>query len=328
MARLLLARGAAHDLTVAAALGDFDRVKQILDKDPSQIREARANGRRPLSEAIEFGHDDIARYLLERGAHPLWPVSDGERGSALHIAARKGNSELVQLLLSHGADPNAGVNASGNAMYIAKTPEIRALLMKYGGSLDPYDLVWKNEDDEVIRRVTADPKSAELGCGGVFTAVVTLGKRDLLKRLLDAGIRVPRFVTGCQSYLLEKPDMLETLLDREGMSPNTCNWQMQTMLHLLCGPDPDGSARDVNTLRAGMLLDAGADISPREEEYRSTPLGWAARNNNLPMVEFLLSRGAPTNLPDDKPWATPLAWATRRGHQKIVDRLRQAGAET
>jgi ankyrin repeat protein len=122
--------------------------------------------------------------------------------------------------------------------------------------------------------------------------------------------------------------MLETLLDREGMSPNTCNWQMQTMLHLLCGPDPDGSARDVNTLRAGMLLDAGADISPREEEYRSTPLGWAARNNNLPMVEFLLSRGAPTNLPDDKPWATPLAWATRRGHQKIVDRLRQAGAET
>ena len=85
-----------------------------------------------------------------------------------------------------------------------------ALLEAHGGSLDPYDLVWKDEDDEVMRRVTADPKSAELGCGGVFTAVVTRGKRDLLKRLLDAGIRVPPLITGCQSYLLQCPDMFRS----------------------------------------------------------------------------------------------------------------------
>jgi hypothetical protein len=73
-----------------------------------------------------------------------------------------------------------------------------------------------------------------LGCGGVFTAVCTKGKRDLLKRLLDAGIRVPPVVTGCQSYLLEQPDMLRTLLE-SGMNPDTCNWQHQTLLHMLCG---------------------------------------------------------------------------------------------
>jgi ankyrin repeat protein len=327
-ARLLLSRGAAHDLTIAAALGDFDRVKAILDQDPSQIRLARANGRRPLSAAVEFGHDDIARYLLERGAHPSWAELSGEKGSALHTAAARGDYKLVQLLLAHGADPNGHVNASGNAVYIAKTPEIRALLVKHGGILDPFDLVWKDEDDEVLRRVTEDPKSAELGCGGVFTAVVTRGKRDLLKRLLDAGIRVPSVVTGCQSYLLEHPDMLQTLLDRRAMDPNTCNWEGQTLLHLLCGPDPQGTAGDINTLRARLLLDAGATLSARDEQYSSTPLAWAARNNNLPMVEFLLSRGAPTNLPDDKPWATPLAWATRRGHTKIAERLRQAGASS
>ena len=43
-----------------------------------------------------------------------------------------------------------------------------------------YDLVWLDEDDEVIRRVTEDPSSAELGCGGVFTAVVHEGKARLL----------------------------------------------------------------------------------------------------------------------------------------------------
>ena len=75
-----------------------------------------------------------------------------------------------------------------------------------------------------MRRLTEDPKSAERGCGGVFTAVVTRQKRELLNRLLDAGIRVPDVVTGCQSYILEQPDMLKTLLDRD-MNPDTCNWQ-------------------------------------------------------------------------------------------------------
>jgi hypothetical protein len=110
-----------------------------------------------------------------------------------------------------------------------------------------------DEDDEVMRRVTEDPKSAELGCGGVFTAVVTRGKRDLLKRLLDAGIRVPPVVTGCQSYLLEQPDMLKTLLDN-GMNPDTCSWQRETMLHILCRPDPQGQATEHNTKCAAVAV--------------------------------------------------------------------------
>ena len=74
---------------------------------------------------------------------------------------------------------------SGNATWAAKTRELRALLMSRGGELDCYDLVWLDEDDEVVRRVTADPRAADAGCGGVFTAAATLGKRDLVVRLLE-----------------------------------------------------------------------------------------------------------------------------------------------
>jgi ankyrin repeat protein len=318
--RLLLARGAAYDLTIAAALGDIDFVRSSLDKDPARIREARPNGRRPLSAAVEFGRDAIARLLLERGADPSWPEEGASKGAALHAASRRGNMPMVELLLAHGADPNSGVDSSGNATFTARTRAIRTLLMARGGTIDPYDLVWLDEDDEVIRQVTADPRSALRGCGGVFTAVCTRGKRDLLTRLLNAGIRVPPLVTGCQSYLLEQPDMLRTLLAR-GMSPDVMNWQHQTLLHQACRGRDSG-----NIERAAMLLEAGATLSARDDQYQSTPLGWAARTNGLEMVKFLLAHGAPASHPDDPPWATPLAWAERRRHPEIAALLRGAGA--
>jgi ankyrin repeat protein len=324
-ARMLLSGGCAFDLTIAGALGDLDRVTALLDQDPTCIRGVRRNGKRALSAAVEFGHREIARMLLERGADPTWPECDAPRGASLHAAARAGDTELVELLLAHGADPNSHVDSAGNAVYAAKTPELRTLLMARGGTLDPYDLVWLDEDDEVIRRVTEDPGSAELGCGGVFTAVCTRGKRDLLLRLLDAGIRVPPVVTGCHSYLIENIEMLRILL-ASGMNPDLPNWQRRTFLHDLCSGSKRGQTPQDAIERAQILLDAGASITARDEEYRSTPLALAARANMREMVEFLLTQGAPANLPDDVPWATPLAWAERRGHAEIAEVLRKFGA--
>jgi uncharacterized protein len=110
------------------------------------------------------------------------------------------------------------------------------------------------------------------------------------------------------------------------MSPDLPNWQEQTLLHDLCRGGKRGQAGEA-LARAAILLEAGASISAREEEYRSTPLAWAARTNMPDMVEFLLARGAPANLPDDEPWATPLAWAQQRGHAEVAEILSKHEAE-
>jgi len=292
MARFLIDRGAAYDLTIASAHGDQQRVMAMLDEDPSRIRESRPNLRRPLSAAAQFGHHDIVRLLLERGADPTWPdTDDSPRGAALHAAARAGNRPLVELLLGYGADPNGFVDSAGNAVFAAKTADIRDLLVAHGGTLDPYDLVWLDQDDEVVSRVIADPASAHAGCGGVFTAVCTRGKRDLLVRLLDAGVRVPTTPDGCRSYLLEKPDMLRLLLQRGGLHPDYTDASGSTLLHALCTRDERGRTMSHRTRCAAILLDAGAAISATDRKG-ATPLAYAARNNLPDMVEFLRVRGA------------------------------------
>jgi ankyrin repeat protein len=313
LVRLLVSRGATYDLTIASALGDLTGVQEMLDANPSRISEARPSGRRPLPTAVEFRRDDIVRVLLQRGAAPTWDEPDAPRGTSLHKAAARGNLAIVELLLNHGADPNEDIDSTSPAIVFAATPEIRALLESRGAGLGDYDTTWIEHDDERLRRIAVNPVDA-FRIGNAFT--MSADRPDLLARLLGAGLRMPAVHTCCQGYLL-KPDALRTLL-AHGMSPDQMNWQHQTLLH-------HASARDTSEC-AAILLDAGATITARDDDYRSTPLAWAARANRPRMVEFLLSRGAPVNLPDDDRWATPLAWAERRGHHQVASILRAHGA--
>lgn len=311
--RLLVSRGATYDLTIAAALGDLAGVRRMLDRDPRRVDESRPNGRRPLSAAIENGNDDIARLLIERGVDPRWPEPDAPHGTSVHAASRRGNLPILKLLLEHGADANEDIDSTSPATTFAATPEVRALLESYGGGVGLYDTSWIETNDALLSQIAADPNDAfRIGVAFVMSA----DRPELLTRLLDAGLRMPTVHTSCQGYL-NKPTALRMLL-AHGMNPDQMNWQRQTLLH-------HASTQDT-TECAAILLDAGASLSARDEEYRSTPLAWAARTNRLAMVEFLLSRGAPVDHPDDEDWATPLAWAERRGHHDIASLLRRHGA--
>jgi ankyrin repeat protein len=101
------------DVFEASALGRTDRVRELLDGDPSLVNAYGGDGFHPVGLASFFGHVDTARLLYERGADANQVARNEHiQTAAIHAAAAAEGKdeamryELVELALDHGADPN------------------------------------------------------------------------------------------------------------------------------------------------------------------------------------------------------------------------------
>jgi ankyrin repeat protein len=106
---------------------------------------------------------------------------------------------------------------------------------------------------------------------------------------------------------------LTELLLAHGMDPNRREWPNVTPLHRF--------AEDADVENAAIFIAHGANIDAVDEEFETTPLGYAARFGRALMAAFLLRNGASLRPTGVAEWSTPIAWATRRGHQRVVDLL-------
>jgi uncharacterized protein len=104
---LLLVRTPSLDIFEAAALGEAGRVTELLDRDRALVRALSPDGYTPLHLAAYFGHADVARRLLRRGADVHATSRNALAVQPLHSAAAGGHGAVVQLLLKHGANAKA-----------------------------------------------------------------------------------------------------------------------------------------------------------------------------------------------------------------------------
>ena len=135
-AEKLLAEDPELDVFEAAAVGRTDRVRELVDADPSLPAAWSPDGFQALHLAAFFGHADTTVLLLEHGADPsVVSRHDFIKVTPLHSAvAREGGEDLatVQALLAAGAPVNAAVEGGHTPLHSAASngnePIIEALL--------------------------------------------------------------------------------------------------------------------------------------------------------------------------------------------------------
>ena len=109
------------------------------------------DGNTPLHLAAREGNKEEVELLLKGGAQVDLQNEDGH--TALHAAAREGNKGVVELLLEKGADPNCKDKDGNNALILAADrghEEVVKLLLKGGAQVD-----LQNEDGDTPLSIAA-----------------------------------------------------------------------------------------------------------------------------------------------------------------------------
>jgi ankyrin repeat protein len=139
-AEALRAEKSDLDVFEAAALGEVERLRALLDEDPSLVDAWSVDGFTPLHYAAFFGGPGAARVLLEHGADLEVPARNEEfarEARPLHSAAAAGRRDVCELLLEAGADPNARQHGGFTPLQEARQrqdEELVSLLVRYGAT--------------------------------------------------------------------------------------------------------------------------------------------------------------------------------------------------
>ena len=202
--------------------------------------------------AVKQGDGPTVEELL-RQQPELITVADEYDKTALHWAAEKDHAEIARVLLDAGADIEAKTNWGD-------TP-----------------LKW----------------------------AATLGSSNVAELLLGRGASGFTLIVAAA---LGKLNDVKTMI---GSAPDLSN--VSNAMY--------GAARNGHTEVVKYLLDQGAAIDTRGF-FGGTGLHWAAINGHRETVELLIARGASREIRDEQFDSTPEGWAVEGGHTEIADLLR------
>jgi ankyrin repeat protein len=264
---------------LSAYFGLLDAAKELLLKGYPSDEEDSA-GCTPLSYAAENGHREVVSLMLSNGARPdaAYATSSNER-TPLSFAAENGHEDVTRLLLDFGASP---------------TPRRRRRASK------PTPLTYASGNGHLVivnlLLQAHEPDEPWDDNEMALSAAAEEGHVEIVRALLDK---------GCH------PDL------KWERGNNRLGTRFRTPLSYAAGA---GHASVVH-----LLLERGGNVETYDNSNR-TPLFFAAEKGDMHVIDILLQKGnADVNVADYQ-GNTPLSRAVDRGDIEVVKELLDRGA--
>jgi ankyrin repeat protein len=284
--------------------------------------------RSALKGSVEANNPDSVKLLLEAGANP-------DIGQPIGEAIGRGDHRCLELLLAHGARV-AGTWAVGSAVF-HDDPQAVALLVEVLGDQAAREATESLADaaasasPEVVATLLAagaQPAATDEHGLSALRLAIRAGRNETADLLADRGASddstdLDRFIGACrradrpaaEKLLAAHADLRERLTDDDraaifeaadsasgaavglvldmGFWPHVRNHSGEQPLHV--------AAYAGNAEAVRLLLDAGADVDARDDQFESTPLAFATvgsgeqaglRRDWVGVVRLLLDAGA------------------------------------
>lgn len=300
------------ELHIAAAMGETDRCRQLLD-DPERPdlevdMRKEIDGTTPLYSAIATGQLDTVKYLLqEAGANPELHGNNGVR--PLMLAAALGHLEIAKEIIRAGADANVQHAFGGTtALHFASEmghANIIHFLCKEAGA----DAGLRKTTGGTALHTAADTNQTE-----AVRALVNSCQVDV--HALLAGDTTALYLAAQRGLT----NVVETLISELGANPNYEMPRGQNVgSHLAVVDDSDEEASERR--RQAQYY----DMRNTEIGNGATALHAAAENGHRDTVRALLKLGALQSA--SMMGATPLVIALQYHHPDIALDLLEAGSD-
>ncbi|MBV6621977.1 MAG: ankyrin repeat domain-containing protein [Rivularia sp. (in: Bacteria)] len=281
----------------AVSRGDINAVRNELERG-EDVDSQKNQGLTPLELAASDGYPDIVELLISRGANVNHNLEDKEKDEETPIfwAATSHHFDIVDILIAHGATVEIQI-----AAFLGDTDKIGNYLEQGG------DINAKRYNGKTLLHMAAwnnQLKTVEL--------LIINGADVNIKDNYD---RTPLHFAA---YVAEAAAIINTLIEN-GAAINLIG-RGGTPLHIAAHHNHNNIAKQ--------LIERGANL---EAEYRrgegETPLHEAARRGSTDVAELLINNGVQVNVRENSSGYTPLHYAVIWRHIKMVELLIENGAD-
>jgi len=280
-------RGAVVTVHAAARLGMLDKLKALIAEDPERVHARGGDGQTPLHFAstvevadflLKHGADidardvdhastptqymvrtrqDVARYLIGRGCTTdlLMAAALGDEDLALkHLAA---DPACIRMRVSDEHFPMVGGSN--------------------GGTIYQWELGWYVSAPQVAR---------------------AFGHVDLFRLLMERCPADEKLLNAC--WLHDETMVHALLVGNPDLARSLPPAGRRHVAH---------AARNDDTAAARLMLEADLPVAGVFSQHHATPLHWASWHGNVELVRLLLRRHPPLEDTDNDYGSTPLGWA-------------------